>query len=117
MSIDIKSQLQNGKAYALFVSELDKHITEAILKTNTQGQAVITDNECNALRSTFHTIKGGAGFFGLNDIANVASNLENLFEMAMKDLNGQVSAIEAQLKEISKLAKQVPLPKLDSSET
>ena len=70
-------------AYKLFVAELTKHLADAHA---TFGRAAQTDrSDFVRLSARFHTIKGGAGFFGLSRIAELAATLEDRFNQADAD--------------------------------
>lgn len=65
----------SGKAYRLFVEELAIHLTAAA--TSFSNDHVCCSTELKQLSSRFHTIKGGAGFFGLTDVQDLAGKLED----------------------------------------
>lgn len=68
--------LMGGKAYRIFYDELHKHLKSV--------QFIVVDEELPPLdehgrfSAVFHTIKGGAGFFGLKNIAQIAGDLEKI---------------------------------------
>jgi chemotaxis protein histidine kinase CheA len=98
-------KLIRGNAYRIFVVELEKHLTIArgILSSDTP-----TPTEFVQVGASFHTIRGGAGFFGLNALAEVAGSLENLL-IATKD-SSQVDLAMARdlMKTVENLAKDLP---------
>ena len=63
-------------AYRIFADELPKQMSriEALV---TLGAGLNRD-QARALAAEFHTIKGGAGFFGLDQIYALASKLETI---------------------------------------
>jgi|GEM_PF-6080968 len=63
----------------MFVEELDKHLATAteILALLAPG-AALTGAQRIKLSQAFHTIRGGAGFFELVDIGQIAKTLEEL---------------------------------------
>lgn len=66
------------KAYRLFLAELRKHIenSRALLFADRTPSCA----ELRQTAVTFHTIKGGSGFFGLSEIARVSAALEQLLK-------------------------------------
>ena len=72
-----KSQLISGKAFQVFRAELAKHLNsfeQALSDGSISDQA-----QYKRFSASFHTIRGGAGFFGLDGIASYAQRLEDLF--------------------------------------
>lgn len=65
----------DSPAYRLFVEELDKHLLHALSHVSSD-QLMVTAQQAHDLGANFHTIRGGAGFFGLKDIAQTAQSLE-----------------------------------------
>ena len=65
----------SGKAYRLFVEELATHLTAAAASFS--DDHICSATELRQLSSRFHTIKGGAGFFGLTDVQDLAGKLED----------------------------------------
>lgn len=108
MATDQRAQLLAGKAYALFVSELERHLSDA--KKRFSDQQKLQAKDYAQVRSDFHTIKGGAGFFGLNNVAKAASKIEDILHSPIEQLASQVDQIRGQLKEIEELIKEIPQP-------
>ena len=79
----MKFVLSTGSpAYRLFLEELDRHLLHALGHVSSDSLCV-TATQARELAANFHTIRGGAGFFGLSDIAQTAKSLEeHLFEVA-----------------------------------
>ncbi len=65
------------RAYVLFRSELREQLRQVESLTAREGG--IRAEDVASIGRTFHTIKGGAGFFGLSDLARDAGALEALF--------------------------------------
>ena len=108
MADSIRSNLLAGKAYALFVDELDRHLTQARQKLLDEGK--VNKETCQSVRSSFHTIKGGAGFFGFNDVAQAASQVENFLTLPLSQINAQLADIKEKILHMEKLAQALPQP-------
>lgn len=64
-------------AYDIFIQELGQHLDEM----NEICPDSLQDPECRAeISRRMHTIKGGAGFLGLKDIATHADKAEKIFK-------------------------------------
>ena len=90
------------KAYRIFRDELAKHLHsfDAFLERAKQGKVP----EARKFSSVFHTIKGGAGFFGLTEIYEISGRLEDLLEkddLAISSSLDQVRSLFAKLKDAS----------------
>lgn len=93
-------------AYRLFVEELAKHLADA---TNTFGRAEeATKDDLVRLSARFHTIKGGAGFFGFDRIAKLAATLEERFNAP--DASCFITGNEARtlLSELESASREIP---------
>lgn len=68
---------RSGKAYEIFVTEYLKHIDYigAALKADS-----LDSEEQQKLSRLFHTIKGGAGFFGFTTVHKTAGVLEKILK-------------------------------------
>lgn len=64
------------RAYKAFIEELTKQVKEAERLSCLKNPDESFD--LNALQVGFHKIKGGAGFFGLSEIAAIARDIERL---------------------------------------
>jgi len=94
-------------AYRLFLEELDKHVLHALGHLGASALVVSAD-QARQLGASFHTIRGSAGFFGLDDIAHISQMLEeHLFDVAD---GGVLEASRAAqwIVDISELAKRLP---------
>jgi chemotaxis protein histidine kinase CheA len=69
---------RSGKAYEIFVNEYHKHI--AYITTVLNAETGIDAEEQQKLSRLFHTIKGGAGFFGFDVIHKSAGVLEKILK-------------------------------------
>jgi len=104
-----QNQLLAGKAYALFLSELKSHLNLA--KERFHSKKDVNLDDCEKTRSSFHTIKGGAGFFGLTEVAEAASKIESLFSKPVEDLIKQIDSVRGELLKIEELSKTLPKAK------
>ena len=72
------------KAYALFLSEAESHISWLIDFCEKTERSAASDKEEAERRA--HTMKGASGFFGLDKFQNLAAELELLFQEQVADL-------------------------------
>jgi len=93
-------------AYRLFVEELAKHLADATSTFARAQQA--TKDDLVRLGARFHTIKGGAGFFGFDRIAELAATLEERFNA--KDAATFITGDEARslLHELESASREIP---------
>lgn len=101
----LPEKVLNMRAYHVFVEELSKHlkfIRENIIKEP------LPDEASRILAARFHTIKGGAGFFGLNQLMQLASELET--ELLRINPNLSETTVE-KISQFEQLASQVPAPR------
>lgn len=100
-----RKQVLCSKAYVAFWQELIQFVPRA-REVLTKSAAVLSADELRLLGVRFHAIKGGAGFLGFNEIAAVASQLEEFLIKA--DLTTQVRQ-EKSLALLPQFEKQVAL--------
>ncbi len=111
MKIPANAKLLEGKAYALFCQELERHIAK--------GRRFILLNEAltapilGELSAAFHTVRGGAGFFGLDDMQRVAGELETIFGQEEFNLDMELEGIRALFSELISAQAKMPVPKFD----
>lgn len=74
MSFTLPDSLLKSAAFKLFLEEIAKHMSAATERIKT-GAALNAD-ECKRLGAAFHTIRGSAGFFNLQDLSRLAEQLE-----------------------------------------
>lgn len=108
MDIDSSKSIRSLKAYQLFLAELDRHVAE--LDGTFQGESSIDAFIQSENHNRFHKIKGGAGFFGLTEIADIAGLAEALFEKPLDQLAGQIDDIKELVDRIKELATHLPPP-------
>lgn len=73
-SSDLEAKLLRGAAYRIFFEEVQRHVDGITTLCN---RADLSSQEVAEAAGRFHTIKGGAGFFKLVELAGVAGALEN----------------------------------------
>ncbi len=78
MKEKIENKLISGKAFQVFRTELRKHLSssELLILGSTEALDVAS---LKRLSASFHTIRGGSGFFGLSEVAHLSEQLEELF--------------------------------------
>ncbi len=59
----------------------------------------------------FHTMKGGAGFFGLSDVANYSAALESMLDDATLNIDDARAEIESLFEALKVAVKKLPEPK------
>ncbi|MBX7143623.1 MAG: Hpt domain-containing protein [Oligoflexia bacterium] len=97
-----------GNAYKIFAVELARHLDGA-RQTFFSNRAFTADDYIR-VGAAFHTIKGGAGFFGLSDLAQVAAKLETMLMGAKETLILDVEEVRALVTKVEALAKELPSP-------
>lgn len=101
--------LISSQAYRLFLAELADHLSQAGLfcaDSQALNQANLAD-----LSRRFHTVKGGAGFFGFKEIAVASAGLEALFQKPLTAVIESHAHIQAQLKFLQQAMAELPQPK------
>lgn len=73
MTSDLEKKLLAGTAYKIFFDELQKHInaTRAVFDGESWNDELLKE-----AMGRFHTIRGGAGFFKLSKLSELAGKLE-----------------------------------------
>lgn len=101
--------LLSSQAYRLFLGELADHLAHADVSC-ASNQAL---NQANLedLSRRFHTIKGGAGFFGLKEIAAASAGLESLFKKPLTAVIDAQAQIHSQLELLQQARANLPQPK------
>ena len=95
-----------SRAYGVFLEELSRHLGEVRIRLG-RGDP-IGSTEARELGERFHTIKGGAGFFGLHEIEQVAAGLEQIF--LAPSAEPWPSGWEEHLVKLEALSARVPRP-------
>lgn len=65
----------SARAYEVFLAELGRHL-ETVRSLEEQKDQNLDQQTYERLRVLFHTVRGGAGFFGYRDLAECANELE-----------------------------------------
>lgn len=97
-----------SRAYGLFVSELAGQISKA--RSSLLGAEFPKKSELPGIALMFHTLKGGAGFFGFDDIAELASDLEAIVSAENFLASWDRAVIGAKIDKIAELAANLPKP-------
>lgn len=76
MSEKVPNSLLAGKAFQVFRVEVSKHLSgfEEFLANGASNDLGIRKR----YSASFHTIRGGSGFFGLEEVATLSGALEDL---------------------------------------
>ena len=101
--------LLSGKAYRILVDELAKHLSAAKGLFSDQLQCMVPEKIREA-GINFHTIKGGAGFFGFSDVAGKAGEIESLLIKSSAPLPERIERVRVLLVEFEALVGQMPAP-------
>ena len=109
MTHDPLTQLVTSKAYGIFFEELGKHLKKA--HQFFFSETPPSPEQCREASASFHTIKGGSGFFALHDIAKISGELERILEN--KDLHyaAEAARIRNLVETLGTLASKLPPPK------
>jgi chemotaxis protein histidine kinase CheA len=93
-------------AYALFVTESARQIVRvrALLAEETPQSG----DRSRELGATFHTLKGGAGFFGLVEFMEVAARLEAIFSDGAAPRGGEITEL---VERLAQLSTELPKPR------
>lgn len=94
-----------SRAYVLFRTELAEQLRQVEELMSRDG--VIRAEDAVAIGRTFHTIRGGAGFFGLIELARTAGELEKLF---LDRLERDAAEVARLLKSLRSLSTALPEP-------
>lgn len=108
MDDDIEMRLLRGSAYRIFFEELHKHLDQT--RHISEWSALPGSDTVYEACARFHTIKGGAGFFQLKDIALLAGRLEDLLHSPREVLNGELPTVRTLVGELCDLADKIPEP-------
>jgi HPt (histidine-containing phosphotransfer) domain-containing protein len=93
---------KNTKAYGIFVEQLLDVIESS--KIRLKQNEDLSEDDYKQLKSDFHKIKGGAGFFNLDYIAEIAAQLEQYFSTYNSELTNIIGEIQVKLRELETLA-------------
>ena len=102
------NELLLGKAYGIFHSEFHKHLQNA---DGMVSKKSLEKEELKRLSAYFHTIRGGAGFFGLTTIAEVSKSLEYLFLEPTFQIDRELQKVVDMLTKLKLEGEKLPEPK------
>lgn len=94
-----------GKAYRAFVEQLDGQLN--LVHTTFDASSVDPDQVKKA-SEVFHTIKGGAGFFGLQNVADIAADIEGRLNDPQLDLIRGVERVRELIMQLERIAQNLP---------
>lgn len=94
-----------SRAYVLFRTELAQQVRQVEELMSRDG--AIRAEDVVAIGRTFHTIRGGAGFFGLDELARTAGELEKLF---LDRLERDAVEVARLLESLRSLSAELPEP-------
>lgn len=97
----------SAKVYGLFREELQRHLESAHqeLLTDTTTPTVARARELGAC---FHTIRGGAGFLGFEEVANRAERLEFFLRKSTDSLVKNMDDVRSLVRELEDLVTKLP---------
>jgi chemotaxis protein histidine kinase CheA len=108
------SQQPSSKVYELFKVELARHLAEAHSQLLEKNQ--VPSSECvTQLGRSFHTIKGGAGFLGFEEVASRAGQLDQLLRKSGQSIEENLEQVRSLLGELEAVAQSLPLRPKDTS--
>jgi chemotaxis protein histidine kinase CheA len=105
MNNEERERLLQGRAYTLFFHEYGerlKHVGELLSEE-------LSESDRLELGRTFHTLKGGAGFFGFDEIARVASMIEQICASPLLSTEFRESLLEG-CQKLDNLSVNLPAP-------
>lgn len=108
MDQDSVEQRIKAKAYQVFFVELERHMQEicsAVAPNKTPDS-----KDLRKVGATLHTIRGGAGFFGLDELAAAAGSIENLLLQDTKRACAELDHVRALIEQVVVLTGKLPKP-------
>lgn len=102
----MSKDLLSGNAYRVFVNEVDKHLKQ--VAASLAGGAEPSAEDTRAMSGSFHTIKGAAGFFGLQELGSLAGELEEKLLRDDFSWESQGEATRAQVERLVELVQKLP---------
>ena len=90
-----------SEVYRIYRQELAQHFERL---TRIAEEGLLSSDCVLEIRTRFHTIKGGAGFFGFNELVEVAGQIENRAAKSQVTLN----ELEQALTSMSHIIDQLP---------
>ncbi|MCO6429300.1 MAG: Hpt domain-containing protein [Deltaproteobacteria bacterium] len=105
MPADNKSGPQATRAYHLFLQELSGHLAFARELVSTPREQ---QDDWDELARAVHMVKGGAGFFGLSEVAGIAAQLEARLRQPLNAVLKQCDELTKLVAELEKIEKTLP---------
>lgn len=98
-------RMRSSKAYRIFLDELQVCVEKMPLDLET----FYSDQEALLeICERFHKIKGGAGFFGLHKLAEIAEKLEAVFKESRQILPDNSQMVMALFRDFAANVKKAP---------
>lgn len=88
----------------MYVAETAQHLKEA--RELFSDKRVLSEEELYKAMARFHTIKGGAGFFGFHDIAKVAGKLELLLKESPEQVFAKTEIVRSLITDLETLTNE-----------
>ena len=104
----VDTVLFTGQAYRIFLDEYDRHIASAA--TELSDVKSLNSDLCKRLSARFHTIKGGAGFFGFKEVTTHAAFLEKFFQGELAVIVSECEAARVRIEALRSLRSAMPPP-------
>lgn len=96
----------SAQVYQLFLTELQRHLERAHAELM-DGPAP-SPEEARELGRTFHTIRGGAGFLGIDTVASPAAVLDDLLRKSSERIEHNLGKVREVLTELEAAAAALP---------
>jgi len=96
--------MQGSKAYQIFLSELARYVADSRYSIDCENPPEVA--QLREIATGFHTVKGGAGFFGLSKIAESAAAIETIALQANRGVEA-IFELQSQLALFRAAAKQL----------
>ncbi len=96
------------KAYSIFYAEIIKQLVS--LEQFFAARRDVSELELDQARVMFHRIKGGSGFFGLNELGHVAGLLEQRCKLSPTLFKTHCDEVAGNMRKLSELVQKMPPP-------
>lgn len=110
----MSKKLHKTRAYRLFLDELAAYLAEA--KQNICLTEIVNEKFCREAARNFHTLKGGAGFFGLSAVAEYSANLEAIFKKPLEQMVCEMDQARRYILELEQMKEDLPPPIKEEAE-
>ena len=109
MGESLEEKLLGGAAYRIFVDETAKHLSAL---AELLHQTTWTEEGIRGASARCHTIRGGAGFFRLTDVAARAGEIEGLLrDISLADFGRELERVTAMFEALRVAAGNMPQPR------